>query len=99
MKAWTWVRANVSSVSQAGLDTAAGGASSSSGGGSFSEPGILPGVIGLTREGVTAFCLFPHLMTIAQYPRHLVPARGGQAVPEAGPAGHCGVERQGLRGP
>jgi hypothetical protein len=37
------------------------------GGGSFSWSGILPGVIGLTREGVTVFRLFPHFWTIACY--------------------------------
>ena len=30
------------------------------------RPGILPGVIGLTREGVTAFRLIPHFLTIAR---------------------------------
>ena len=29
--------------------------------GSFFVAGSAPGVTGLTREGVTAFCLFPHL--------------------------------------
>jgi hypothetical protein len=40
--------------------------SSSLGKGSYSELGILPGVIGFTREGVTVFHLFPHIETVGQ---------------------------------
>lgn len=65
MNPCTCARANVSSVSQAGLDAASPAIIFCIGPWLFFVAGNSPGGDSLTREGVTAFRLIPHFQTIA----------------------------------
>lgn len=65
MNPCTCARANASSVSHAGLDVSGTFVIFVIGRWLHFVAGIPPGVIRLTRKGVTAFRLFPHFQTIA----------------------------------